>query len=950
MKHPNSRHPLIAPLVAVCCWLQTPPLWAAVEKSAVTQSASALYENALKLNNTHDPVAAVIELKNSLQIDPNSASAQLLIGQIYLEQGLGAAAEEALRSALRLGADRNEVVPLLAKSLVRQGREAELLKDISAEGLTGEHAAEVHSLRALAFLSRRQKLLANEELAQALVLTPQGLTANLVKMTLLLQSNELAQAETLATAVVMEHPNEPEAWLAASSAAVLRGDDAAALAGYARALELQPRHLTARLSRIAVLLDLKRDEEAQVDFDYLTKEFSKDPRASYLRAVWLARRKGSGPQITAALQSVIASVKELNEKAFAEDPMLNLMTGLSWYGLGQFQQARTHLETYVQQSPRDLGATKVLADILIRVGEAARAATLLEPVVSATPQDPRAVSLLASAYALSNRTKQANALLETSIALGGENTRLRPKLARLQLSGGDFTRGLPALASVFDEDPNDQDLGVALVAAYLNQGNTKQAIAVAERLNKAKPNQPVYSNLLGVAWYVAGDNPRARAAFEATIAQTPAFVPARINLAKLALKEGHLAEARTLLTTLQTQQPQSAKVALELSRVEYADGNVRAGLKLAEDALRLAPSDHAMLINLIDLRLSANELDTALDLILKAEVDYPDDVEIISRHARFALLKKDHDTARSLFRKQADLSGTHNDILLQTAALQAANGFLDDADYTLSKLLGNAPTDQLALVAHTKVALQRRDYATALGRAQTLLAAYPQSPNSHALHGEANLGLKRWDAALVDFDQARALGPSQLVVVRAYHALRGAGQASQARARLQNWLVDHPQDLLVKTALAEDFLAAGELAAAETQYTALHEANPKDPSPLNNLANIRLALGQPGALDAARLALTLAPQNPLVIDTLGWILVKTGKPEEALPVLREANTRASDNPEIHYHLAVCLQTLGRNDEARKELTQALQGDQPFEGREDAKKRQLALAAKAPAQP
>ena len=154
----------------------------------------------------------------------------------------------------------------------------------------------------------------------------------------------------------------------------------------------------------------------------------------------------------------------------------------------------------------------------------------------------------------------------------------------------------------------------------------------------------------------------------------------------------------------------------------------------------------------------------------------------------------------------------------------------------------------------------------------------------------------------------------------------------------------------MKTALAEDFLAAGELAAAETQYTALHAANPKDPNLLNNLANLRLALGQPGALDAARLALTLAPHNPLVIDTLGWVLVKTGKPEEALPVLREANTRASDNPEIHYHLAVCLQTLGRNDEARKELTQALQGERPFEGREDAKKRQLALGARAPTQP
>ncbi|MEJ7808160.1 MAG: tetratricopeptide repeat protein, partial [Telluria sp.] len=57
--------------------------------------------------------AAVIQLKNVIQLDADNRSARLLLGELYLDQGDAASAEKELRRALALGADSGTVALLL---------------------------------------------------------------------------------------------------------------------------------------------------------------------------------------------------------------------------------------------------------------------------------------------------------------------------------------------------------------------------------------------------------------------------------------------------------------------------------------------------------------------------------------------------------------------------------------------------------------------------------------------------------------------------------------------------------------------------------------------------------------------------------------------------------------------------------------------------------------------
>lgn len=72
----------------------------------------------------------------------------------------------------------------------------------------------------------------------------------------------------------------------------------------------------------------------------------------------------------------------------------------------------------------------------------------------------------------------------------------------------------------------------------------------------------------------------------------------------------------------------------------------------------------------------------------------------------------------------------------------------------------------------------------------------------------------------------------------------------------------------------------------------------------------------PEALALVRRALELAPGDPFITDSLGWIEYRQGNLSEALRLLRQAYAARPD-VEIGAHLGEVLWTLGQHDEARR---------------------------------
>jgi Flp pilus assembly protein TadD len=94
--------------------------------------------------------------------------------------------------------------------------------------------------------------------------------------------------------------------------------------------------------------------------------------------------------------------------------------------------------------------------------------------------------------------------------------------------------------------------------------------------------------------------------------------------------------------------------------------------------------------------------------------------------------------------------------------------------------------------------------------------------------------------------------------------------------------------------------------------------------------------GDPRAAALASQAYSLAP-SPQVADTMGWVLMKSGKVGEGLLYLRRASAALPQNATVQYHLAVALDATGSKGEARTLLEKVIKADGAFDEKADAQK-------------
>jgi uncharacterized protein (TIGR03790 family) len=165
--------------------------------------------------------------------------------------------------------------------------------------------------------------------------------------------------------------------------------------------------------------------------------------------------------------------------------------------------------------------------------------------------------------------------------------------------------------------------------------------------------------------------------------------------------------------------------------------------------------------------------------------------------------------------------------------------------------------------------------------------------------------------------------PGTVALVVAAERKHAAGDEAGARAAAEKALAADP------TSVAALFLAASLEQDAERTaglYRKLLDRRPDHAPALNNLAYLLATRrGQPAeALPlAARADELTGGRSASVIDTHGWVLFLLEKHSEALPLLQKAAALEPANALLAFHLGMCLDKLGRREEALAQLKRAL---------------------------
>ena len=166
--------------------------------------------------------------------------------------------------------------------------------------------------------------------------------------------------------------------------------------------------------------------------------------------------------------------------------------------------------------------------------------------------------------------------------------------------------------------------------------------------------------------------------------------------------------------------------------------------------------------------------------------------------------------------------------------------------------------------------------------------------------------------------------------------LSGRGDRAGARRLFEQAVEQQPDLLHPHELLAELSVLAGDQVTAAEQYRKIIAISPNNTVALNNLAyDIAVREKKPAdAVGMARKALSLAPREPTILDTVGWIEYLMGNTAEAAKLLVQASRGAPGSPEIRLHAAFALASQGARAAAETELAAALKIAPALEKRAD----------------
>ncbi|MEO8169982.1 MAG: tetratricopeptide repeat protein [Oxalobacteraceae bacterium] len=366
---------------------------------------------------------------------------------------------------------------------------------------------------------------------------------------------------------------------------------------------------------------------------------------------------------------------------------------------------------------------------------------------------------------------------------------------------------------------------------------------------------------------------------------------------------------------------------LALAQGAFAKGDRERAFQDASRALKADPESELAVLTVA--QMSADQDATAA--VLTQFLDsHPQAHQVRIAYARILIEQKQFEPARRQF--EALLKEQPHDlgVMYALGILGVQANDLDSAEKYLGAYVAalevmpreqNDPTQ--ALMTLSQIAEDRKDNAGALRWLEKIAPGEQQSPAYFsALLKRAQLIAKQGDLPaaqklLQNHASANVRQQVQIILAQAL-ILREAGLDGAALATLETGSKQFPDD----TDLLYDYAMAAEKLQQHQQMEAalrrIIKLEPQKQHAYNALGyslaerNLRL----PEARTLIARALELAPEDPFIMDSMGWVEFRLGNFKQAETLLRSAYTLRPD-VEIGTHLGEVLWAVGKKDEAQQ---------------------------------
>ncbi len=897
--------------------------------------ASHIQEARLAIQKS-DFKTAIIELKSALQIASDNAEARLLLGQTFHSVGQWANSEKELRKALELGMQADRVLPLLARTLVEMGKNQEAVDlAIPQAGLTADALASLQAEKASALMALNKSAEAEAAIARGektLALIDANAFSNdlqLAKARLAMFRNQPPQAAALLDVALQRDPKFIPALYLQAQLQLAERKTQETLKTYERIIAAKPNEVLAHLG--IVELKLQNNELAAAEKSLLAAEKidANSLLVKYARAK-LSMLKGDLKRSNEVLQQVLRVLPN-------HLPALMLDAVVS-FGLGNYERSLSSAQKVLGRAPGHPYATKLVAANELRRGNAKVALDLLQPLSQANPQEVELLSMLGEAYLQTKQYDKAMASLDRAVVLQPENAKIKQDLARGYYEQGRTDLALQQLEQVTSQHHKVGSADFSLISLYMVRNEFDKALQAIAAVEKESPDNPLVGKLKGIALLGKNDRAGARRAFERSIALRPDYFPAAANLARMDIAENRPDAARQRFESILKADAKNTQAMMALAELAISKKAEKEALDWMERAAKVDQKAIPPRAGLVRYHLAKHAPERALTFAREAVSANPDSPEALGLLASVQMQSGDKPSALSSYIKLAEKAPKSAEAMYQLGAAQAASKRFEAGRASFEKALALQPGHEAALGALLALDVADNKFDTALQRARAFQARNSKAPAGFVREGDILIKQKQYAQAAKAYEQGLSRSGEQNVQLFAkmQAALVRAGNKKLADQKLVELLSRHPKDVRVQAYAADYYQSVGSNAEALRIYENLRQSQP-NATLLNNMAVLYQRMQDARALSVAEQAFKLAPNDPTIMDTLGWILLAQGETTRSVDLLKQAASKLPNSAVVRYHLAAALARTGLKAEAKRELDASLKSGSGFPEAEAARK-------------
>ncbi len=671
-----------------------------------------------------------------------------------------------------------------------------------------------------------------------------------------------------------------------------------AIAAYRRAVELQPQNEDA-YGRLA---------------DLYLSIYLRDPKHP--------------EQILAELQSLT----EQAEMHFPNSFAVNRVRGMVALTEKRHDQALEYFRIAHGQDPENQQVSLGFVESLYHAGEVETSLDMARDLIKRQPGFGPAHDFLYVHYVKTNEPDQALAVLKSKIENNPNEQNYRLQLARHHQLMGDRTDMLAALQDIIDnpdlfpdsysavggfyvrirefdraldtfrlglerQPKNSADFRNKMAEIMALQGRHEEAFRLVEEVLQEDKEDATALALRGALRLNSRDPSEIANAitdFEAALRRLPGenhFL--RYNLGEAYRMKGDTERALVEYRASIQKRPDYLPPRHRVAAIHLAQGEPAKALAAAEEILQISPGN------------------------LQAE--------ILRSNAWVEMGEVQH--ARNALERIVKANPSANQAVFQLASLNVSDRRFDEAEKLYWQVYKNNPPDFRGLIGVADIYVLQGRSDEALKVLEKGLQENPGHVGLQRAYAGTLQTIGRYQEAIGVFEKLLADRPNDGRLLKSlggtYYS-KGDLEPAERYLRQAGELLQFDPDIPLLLGMVAE--RQGALQQARIHYERTLQLNPDNAVALNNLAYIlaETTTDLDRALTLIQQARSLAPEDPNIADTLGYIYIKKNLPESAVPILDEVVSR---NPSIviwRYHYAMALHQKGENVRARENLKVALE--------------------------